>query len=216
VKQSDFLPSESLGARVLWQMALRIALVIAAITVASYWNVYRSVTAAGETTLAEYVRERGERESQIFLLAEDNLHTLMQSFMARRDSAPAARLDQAFDNTFKRRADGAWRLGDFKGTSAYIAERVKVDVAVKHEMTTILDLVGSYGRAWHNRFASLFLVSIDGYDVTFLPGIDWTASMPPNVDFTTRPWVQPVLPAEYRSGECHDGGPLRGVFPVTT
>lgn len=195
MKLSDVFPSESLGARVLLQMAIRIAVVIAAITVASYWNVYRSVTAAGKTTLAEYVRERGERESQIFLLAEDNLHTLMQDFMVKRDRTPAARLDHAFDNAFKRRADGAWRLGDFKGTSAYIAERVKVDAAIKHEMVTILDLVANYGRAWHNRFASLFLVSIDGYDVTFLPGVDWTASMPPNVDFTTRPWVQPVLPA---------------------
>lgn len=196
---SGLLPSSSLGARVLWQMAGRIALVITIITAASYWNIHRSLTEAGLSTLAQYVRERGERESQLFLLAEDNLQTLMRRFMAGRAQAPAADIDRAFAAALERNADGAWRRhSDYdvdNESSAYIAARVRVDAALRHEVMTSLDLVTQYGHAWDNRFIALFLTSLDGYGITYLPGVNWDKNEPSDVDYHTRPWVQPVLPA---------------------
>lgn len=194
-----FLYSGSLGTRVLWQMAVRIAVVIALITAASYWNIHRSMTKAGLNTLKEYVRERGERESQLFLLAEDNLQTLMRRFMAERSKLPAASVDQAFAAALERNPDGAWRRREGfdveNEPSAYIAARVKIDAAVRHEVMAALNLTTSFGHAWQNRFASLFLTSFDGYGITYVPGVNWDKDQPPDVDYLTRPWVQPVLPA---------------------
>jgi signal transduction histidine kinase len=180
-------------------MALRIALVIGLTTVVSYWNVHRSLTESGIETLKEYVRERGERESEVFRLAEDNLKVLMRHFMADRAKPASDETGRAFERTFAHNADGAWRRrSGFDVTrepSAYIASRVKADRQVRHEMMTMLDIVTQFGRAWNNRFVSLFLVSIDGLDVTYVPGIDWNRNRAHDVDFAAQPWVQYVLPS---------------------
>ncbi len=191
-------PADSLGARILWQMAVRIAVVIALVTLASYWHVYRSATATGIGTLTEYVRERGERESQLFLLAEDNLKVLMADFLEKRRKSATGDEDQVFAAAFERNLDGAMRRrsGFDVNTepSAYIAARVKVDAEVRHEMITLLHLVQDFGLAWSNRFEATFLASLEGLAATYLPGLNWYQQVPPDMQFTDYPWVDNVLP----------------------
>ncbi|MCF8159066.1 MAG: sensor histidine kinase [Polaromonas sp.] len=191
-------PASSLGARILWQMAVRIALVIGLVTLASYWQVYRSATSTGMVTLAEYVRERGERESQLFILAEDNLKALMTNFLAARASPATGLEDRAFAAAFERNTDGALRrrsgFAVHREPSAYIAARVQVNGEVRREMVTMLHVVQDFGRAWNNRFEASFLASLDGLAATYLPGVDWYQEAPSNLQFTDYPWVKNVLP----------------------
>lgn len=192
-------PASSLGGRILWQMAMRIAVVIGLVTLASYWHVYRATTATGIGTLTEYVRERGERESQLFLLAQDNLTLLMADFLEQRDKGATGDEDAHFAAAFERNADGAMRRRsgfDVQAEpSAYIAGRVNVNSEVRREMITMLHVVQDFGHAWSKHFEATFLASLDGLAATYLPGVDWYQEVPPDQQFTDYPWVINVLPA---------------------
>ncbi|MBV8123992.1 MAG: HAMP domain-containing protein, partial [Paucibacter sp.] len=194
-----WLPKHSLGARVLSQMAVRIAIVIVVVTVTAYWHVYRSVTASGVGTLAEYVRERGERESQLFLLAEDNMRVLVKNFFAERARAPQQAVEQGFSQVFARNADGATRripgFDVHREPAAYVASRVQVDGRIKRDIVTMTDLVRHFGRAWSDRYLTTFLASMEGLAATYWPGVDWYHDLEPNAEFSQYPWVQNVLPA---------------------
>jgi len=194
-----WLGAGSLGARVLRQMAIRIAVVICLVTLASYWHVHRSVTATATETLAEYVRERGDRESQLFLLAEDNLKVLVRTFLKERSTGFQGRDERDFDLVFERSADGAWRrragFDVNSEPSSYIAARVNVDGETRREMLSMLELVGDFGRAWNNRFSSAWLCSMDGQATTYMPGVDWYTGSPADDDFTRYHWVRMVMPA---------------------
>lgn len=193
-----FFPSHSLGARILWRMAMRIAVVIVLITLVSYWHVYRSVTAAALDTLGKYVRERGERESQLFLQAEDNLRVLMRAFFVERDRLSPAKAEREFAELFERNADGAVRrrpgFDIVKDPPAYIAARLPVDAKVRRDMVVLVELVRDFGRAWNDRYLTTFLASVSGMAATYWPGVDWYRHLPPDEDFSRYPWVRNVLP----------------------
>lgn len=193
-----WLSERSLGARVLSLMAGRIAVVIVLVTVGSYWHVYSSATANGLSTLAEYVRERGERESQWFVLAEDNLRVLMKHFFDERGRAPQRQVDQQFEQSFARNADGATRrrpgFNIHREPAAYIASRVVVDASVRRDIVTMTDLARDFGRAWNDRYLTTFMASMEGLAATYWPGVDWYRDLEPNAEFSHYPWVQNALP----------------------
>lgn len=193
------LSEHSLGARVLSHMALRIAVVIVLVTVGSYWHVYNTVTASGLGTLAEYVRERGERESQWFVLAEDNLRVLMKHFFDERGRMPQQEVDQQFKQVFARDADGATRrrpgFNIRREPAAYIASRVVVDARIRRDIVTMNDLARNFGRAWNDRYMTTFIASMEGLAATYWPGVDWYRDLEPNAEFAHYPWVQNVLPS---------------------
>lgn len=191
-------PSHSLGARILLRMAVRIAGVIVLLTLISYWHVYRSVTTAAMDTLGKYVRERGERESQLFVQAEDNLRMLMRAFVVERERLSQPKADEEFASMFERNADGAVRrragFDVVKEPAAYIASRVPLDARARRDMVVLTELVRDFGRAWSNRYVTTFFASTSGMAATYWPGVDWYRELPPNEDFTRYPWVVNVLP----------------------
>jgi len=193
------LSEHSLGTRVLSLMAVRIAVVIVLVTVGSYWHVYSSATANGLATLAEYVRERGERESQWFVLAEDNLRVLIKHFFDERGRPSQRQVDQQFEQAFVRHADGATRrrpgFNVHREPAAYIASRVEVTASVRRDIVTMTDLARDFGRAWNDRYMTTFLASMDGLAATYWPGVDWYRDLEPNAEFSHYPWVQNALPS---------------------
>lgn len=188
------LDRSSLGAGVLRQMALRIALVILVITGISYWHVYRGITETTLDTLNKYVHERGERESLMFFQAEDNLRDLMRSFRRQEPLPFRPDVGREFGRMMQKDADGAWRrrpgFDVQREPSAFIGRDVNVDPEIRYRMLIMMELVRDYGRAWANRYATTYLADMKGMAATYWPGVDWYLTTPADVRFADYSWVQ--------------------------
>lgn len=184
----------SLGACVIRQMALRIALVILVITGVSYWHVYRGITETTLDTLDKYVRERGEREGLLFLQAEDNLRDLMRSFRERGPLPFHPDEVREFDHLMQKDADGAWRRRSGfdvrREPSAFIGRDIQVEPKMRQQMLLMMELVRDYGRAWNNRYATTYLADMHGMAATYWPGVDWYLTTPAEARFADYSWVQ--------------------------
>lgn len=184
----------SLGAGLLRQMAMRIALVILVITGVGYWHVYRGITETTLDTLDKYVHERGERESLIFVQAEDNLRALMRSFR-QQDAAHLIFDDRrGFERLMQKAPDGAWRrhtgFDAGREPSAFIGRDLRLDAQMRQQMVQMTELVRDYGRAWANRYATTYLADMRGMAATYWPGVDWYQATPPDVRFSEYSWVR--------------------------
>lgn len=192
--------SATLARRTLWRLGARVALVLVATTMLGYWHVAQSLTATARDTLARYVTERAERESQTFLLAESNLDILKQAFLdaltrTGRDFDP----QPEFDRLFTRWPDGAYRRrpGTFNSqieAGGFVARYVEHGPGLRRDLLSMHRLTGEYGRAWQRQFAATYLASVDGYFATYWPGVDWTHDTPADLQLTTLPWVTILLP----------------------
>ncbi len=189
----------SLKRRVLTQVAVRVGVIIVLLTAAAHHFLQKRLTDAAIERLAEYVRERAARESQIFLLAESNVNALKRAYVDALQTAAGDPRAQ-FEQKFARSPDGAIRNRPAYATpkleaGAFVRGNVTLNDEVRRRLLIQQDLATRYGRAWANTFANTYLASMDGLFATFFPGADWAAASPPDLDFASLPWVVVNLPA---------------------
>ena len=74
---------QSLTRTTLIKMGIRIALIIIAVTLLSYWHVMSNLELQVIEQLDKYITERGQRESNLFLLSEDNHIIFKKEFLSQ-------------------------------------------------------------------------------------------------------------------------------------
>lgn len=156
-----------------------------------YWHVRDTLAAHATATLAEYVRQRSDRESEPFLQAQRNVAFLARRYQDELRRPPSPDIAQAFDRQFERRPDGAYerRRDTFavnEEASASLAPRVAVDTDAKRRLLAAHRLVTTYGHAWQDTFGNTFLASRDGLLAAYWPGVNWAQEAPELVPF---PWA---------------------------
>jgi anti-anti-sigma regulatory factor/HAMP domain-containing protein len=164
----------SLTRQTLLKMAVRVALVIALATVASYLHGMDTMTGQALDGLRNYVTARGEREQWIFDLARDNQEAVAARFVQRlHDAAPADPFPQ-IERRFVRFPDGVLRsrpeLHD-PGNAAAVAilEPSKLDADAARRVLVAQDTLAQMGYAMHIRLQNTWMVLPENVMVGYWP-----------------------------------------------
>jgi PAS domain S-box-containing protein len=194
--------SVSLTRRTLTQIAIRVGMVIIGVTAASYFHITGALTESALDNLAKYVAERGERESQIFLLAESNVEMLKRAHLDDLAQMQGYDPKAEFDQLLERSPDGAWRrrrqlppgggkpgYDSIREAGAYVAAALPITPDVRRRIVLANRQAGHFGQAWNNRFVTTYIAWTDGLFSTYWPGIDWAADAPANLDIPNLSWV---------------------------
>lgn len=171
--------AETISARAMRQMALRIAIVTAVITAISYIYTYLSYQREALAYLEKYVAARSELESQPFVLAQTNTRMVRDEFVRRLAMEPAEDVAKRFHGLMRQDADGMWRvkveLDDFehKATVA-ILPRVALTREFMHRTLVAYDLSTEYGKAFRNQFYDTFIdLNVSDGSIMFLPDTNY-------------------------------------------
>lgn len=181
-----FLKSQSKGSLIrttLIKMAVRIALVTLGATAISYFHLMSVLETQTQEQLQKYIIERGQRESDIFILATDNQSALKQALLKQLKELGNRDPQAEFSRRFVKWSDGTTRnapenqptqsFDTEKYPTVFIGPQVKIDADVRRRVLTFYNLVKQYGPIWHTRFVNIYIDGPENFDVTYWPGVPW-------------------------------------------
>ncbi|TVU52979.1 MAG: methyl-accepting chemotaxis protein [Arthrospira sp. PLM2.Bin9] len=174
--ESQFSPKGSLTQKTLFQITVFAALIVTGSAIASYMQALSTLKNQKLTQLEEYVVERVAREQQIFDLAVDN-HAILKAEILRTFAQPApANLEEEFNKLFIRYPDGVIRNNpvNFDGerqAGVYIDKSLEITPEIRRKVIDLQRLIESYGRAWHNRFDSTFIMTPENITIVYWPEV---------------------------------------------
>ena len=171
---------QSLTAKTMLTMAIRIALVVLIMSVISYIHLMSQLAEDTQEKLLGYISERGRREEQIFVLAEDNHTLLRNNFLKEFETNSTINWEKYFDQYFFQWTDGTVRNApegtipkDFETEiypSSFIGRGVKLDQDLQKRMVLSYQLVKKYGAGWQNRFLDTYISLPEGANTVLWPG----------------------------------------------
>ena len=164
----------SLTRTTLLSMGFRIALVIIVVTLISYRHVVSILESQTIDQLEKYVIERGQRESELFRLAEDNHAELKKELLWQLEKLSHQDPQAEFDRLFVRWPDGVIRnrAEHFDGTrqaGVYLDKNLTLNADIRRRILIFYDLVMKYGPAWHNRFQDTYITTPENVIVIYWP-----------------------------------------------
>ncbi|MEK8017610.1 MAG: histidine kinase dimerization/phospho-acceptor domain-containing protein, partial [Candidatus Parabeggiatoa sp.] len=188
---------ESLTRTTLIKMGIRIAIVIFAVTLLSYWHVMSNLELQVLEQLEKYIVERGQRESHLFQLIEESQKVFKQEFISRYSEMDKQRPLTKFNQLFEKREDGSTRLyskyfygvkqsGGFitKGLSGFIAKNTQITANLRRPLVIGYEMLSMYGPAWNHISPNLYLITHEDASTIILywPGNTWGLETPANMD----------------------------------
>lgn len=174
--ESQFSRQGSLTQKTLWQITVFATLIVTGSAIANYMQALSALRNQKLTQLEEYVVERVAREQQIFDLAADN-HAILKAEILRTFAQPApANLEEEFNNLFIRYPDGVIRNNpaNFDGerqAGVYIDKSLEITPEIRRKVIDLQRLIESYGRAWHNRLDSTFIMTPENITIVYWPQV---------------------------------------------
>ncbi|SKB14298.1 putative Histidine kinase [Planktothrix sp. PCC 11201] len=168
----------SITRETLVKMGVRIALVILGSTALSYLHLMSILETQTIQQLDKYIVERGQRESNIFTLAEDN-HAILKQEIKRRleeweDYDPQLEFDQKFvpfkDGVIRNQPEGFDRS---RQAGVYIGKTVELTPEIRRRVLTFYDLVTSSGMAWQSRFQNTYINTPENIGIMYWPEVPW-------------------------------------------
>ena len=164
-------------------MALRITIVVLISTIISYAHVMSNLEIQTKQQLDKYITQRGQRESFIFQLSQDNVKLLSKNILEEIKKPIAKDLNTEFNNIYFHWDDGTIRnfpqdrpIEEFDSLnfpSSFIGKNIKIDDEHKKILLTAYKLVNSYGHAWSNRFVYTYFITPNNSMVVYREEIPW-------------------------------------------
>ncbi len=171
---------QSLARKTLIRMALRIALVVLVSAGVSFFYSVSNLEVQTQQQLQKYMIERGQRESTIFKLAQDNLTVFRDRLEQELAQPEKVDISQKFDQLYFRWHDGTLRnfpenrpIEEFDSTrfpTAVIGRNVVVTNELKRRLLTAYHLLSAYGPAWSNRFVDIYFATPENTDTNYWRG----------------------------------------------
>jgi len=194
--QKDLTSQSSLTRTTIIKMGIRIAMIIIAVTVISYWHIMSNLELQVVEQLNKYITERGQRESALFLLAEDNHISFKKEFLRRYQAMANEDVSASFDQVFELNDDAIIRmrtqyfhgvpLGEgarITGMSGFIQENVTVTDDLRRRLLLGHNMVSIYGPIWENRFPNLYLSIPEKAVAVYWPKVIWVPEKDSKVDY---------------------------------
>jgi len=197
-----FSSKESLTRTTLIKMGVRIALIIIAVTLLSYWHVMSNLELQVIEQLEKYIVERGQRDSSLFKLAEDNHALFKREFLARLKAVENEDFSAQFEQLFAKHDDGTTRLRPeffhgakqsngaiVKGITSFIPQSVTITAEFRRQHIVAYDMVSTFGPVWGNRFPDLYTTTPTNTSITYFPGVAWGLDAPSDFDLSKEEYV---------------------------
>ncbi|WP_228038746.1 ATP-binding protein [Nostoc sp. LEGE 12450] len=181
----------SLTHKTLINMALRVTVVVLVSAGVSYIHVISRLEAQTKTQLEKYIRGRGEQESNIFQLAQDNLPFLRDRLLQEFKQPTNIDFQAEFERQYFSWNDGTRRnfpqnrpFKDFDSTryaGLYIGRNVQITEELKQRLLKANTLISAYGAAWSNRFVDTYFVTPENAAVNYWRGLPIALEAPPDI-----------------------------------
>ncbi len=170
----------SITRQTLFNMSLLVAGVVSVSAIIAFFHVMPRLETQTKRDLEKYIVERGQRESSLFQLAEDNLTMLRDQFVKELAQPEQRDIDSEFERLYFDWNDGTLRnfpqnrsIKDFDTTrfpSAVIGRNVALTPELKRRLLTGYQLLSTYGPAWSNRFIDLYFTTPENTDTNYWKG----------------------------------------------
>jgi two-component system, NtrC family, sensor kinase len=180
----------SITRNTLLTMSLLVAGVLSVSAIITFFHVMAKLEAQTQRDLEKYIVERGQRESILFQLAEDNLTMLRDQFVKELEQPEQRDIDSEFERLYVAWNDGTLRnfpqnrsIQEFDTTrfpSAVIGRNVTLTPELKRRLLTGYQLLSSYGPAWSNRFVDLYFITPENTDTNYWKGTPRNLEVQPN------------------------------------
>jgi two-component system, NtrC family, sensor kinase len=181
----------SLTNKTLMNMALRVTGVVLVSAGVSYIHVISRLEAQTKTQLEKYIIGRGEQESSIFKLAQDNLTLLRDRLLLELKQPTNIDFQAEFERQYFRWNDGTRRnfpqnrpLKDFDSSrysSLIIGRNVQITEELKQRLLTANTVISAYGAAWSNRFVDTYFLTPENAGVNYWNGVPLSLVSPPDL-----------------------------------
>ncbi|MEN8220257.1 MAG: response regulator [Pseudomonadota bacterium] len=173
-------PQSSLSRQTLIKMGILIGIVIILMTLLSYWHVVSILKSQTVAQLEKYITERGQRESSVFRLAQDNHIILKKELYQRLEELGSQDPREQFEQLFVEWTDGTTRnrpkdqnpksFDTTKYPSVFISPQVELNADIRRRVITFYKLLTAYGPAWANRFADTYINTPENIVTNYWPG----------------------------------------------
>lgn len=192
-----FKSQSSLTRTTLIKMAIPIAIVIIVVTLVSYLHVMSNLELQVVEQLDKYITERGQRESTLFQLVEENQSVFQKEFLFRYQNMDDEVALTRFNQLFEKRNDGTTRLyrkyfegirqadgGITQNLSGFIGKNVNITAEVRSILVIGYDMLNMYGPAWNHIAPNLYFNTPTNTDISYWPGSAWDLEAPADMDIT--------------------------------
>ncbi len=182
----------SLNYKILLRITIIITVIIASTTF--IWHAHLTSVLESETKvhLEKYIIERGQRESDIFKLAQDNLTLFKKEFQQRLKESNSQDYEQAFEKLFTKWSDGTTRnqigdqaIADFdtaKYPTVFIDEQIDINDDIRQRVVVAYELLSNYAPAWMSRFVNTYFLTPENIVVNYWPGEAWGLTAEADLD----------------------------------
>lgn len=187
---------------VMLQMAVRVSIVIIAVSALTYWHIYKTLVSSTIDGLEHYIQERGQRESAIFKLAESNHEIFRATYLAHWQQDFFYN-EPFFWQVFERRPDQTIHLqkkaydGYFnhsglisKDVTTYIGANAPIEnSAFRKKLLLAYTMVDHFGVAWTRQFANLYVSMPENVNIVYWPGVRWADNATSKLNVLSEEWV---------------------------
>ncbi|MCC5661005.1 HAMP domain-containing protein [Nostoc sp. XA010] len=181
----------SLTHKTLINMALRVMAVVLVSAGVSYIHVMSRLETQTQTQLEKYISARGEQESSIFQLAQDNLALLRDRLLLEFKQPTNIDFQAEFERQYFSWNDGTRRnfpqnrpSKDFDSTryaGLFIGRNVQITEELQQRLFTANTLISAYGAAWSNRFVDTYFITPENASVCYWKGAPFALETPPDL-----------------------------------
>jgi two-component system, sensor histidine kinase and response regulator len=195
-------PFQSLSRITLIQMGIRITVVVIAVAFLSYQHIISTMEEKTLDELSKYITERGQKESAIFTLAQDN-HQIFKGVFLKAWKSRGKGWSNAYGDIFYRADDGTTRIRSkaFEGVpradgtishsiSGYVGRSAPVhELEFQDRLLLTYRLLDRFGEAWSHRFANLYASMPQNVNLVYWSGLPWGSQASAELDVNTEEWV---------------------------
>ncbi|MGB3293384.1 MAG: ATP-binding protein [Phormidesmis sp.] len=193
----------SLTRSTLLNMAVRVAVVVALSAGISYLHIVHNLEFQAQEQLRQYISERGQKESSLFLLAEANHASFEADFLSRLEAMDDRDPIDRFNQLTEDHQDGTRRLqrkfyegdlatGSFmsKNMTGVLGRNVDItDPSIHRRVVLSYDMLSAYGPAWNNRFFNLYTSTPrENLVLVYSTGTPCGLEAPPDLNMTGEEW----------------------------
>ncbi|WP_242054695.1 ATP-binding protein [Nostoc sp. FACHB-190] len=172
-------------------MALRVTMVVLLSAGVSYAHVMSRLESQTQAQLEKYIQERGDQESSLFQLAQDNIAALRDRLLLEFQQPTNINVQSEFEREYFSWNDGSLRnfpqnrpIQEFDSTryaSSAISLKTPLTTEFKQRMLIANTIISAYGAAWSHRFVNTYFLAPENAGVNYWNGVPMALQAPPDI-----------------------------------
>jgi two-component system, NtrC family, sensor kinase len=201
-----FQYQNSLTRTTIIKMGIRIAIIIIAVTLVSYWHVMSNLELQVVEQLDKYITERGQRESSLFVLSEDNHVIYQEEFLSQLKQMGNEVPRERFHKIFQAQEDGTVRMHPqffhgfkqpnsgvlIQGLTGFIGQNMLITDEIIQRIIITFDMLTRFSpawAAWQDRFPNLYVSMPENILLEYWIGTPWGLDAPADINLGKEVWV---------------------------